>query len=150
MGIRIRACDADLKARGFRRGCRRGDESYGGGAVLEAPGDGDGRPEVLDEPLVGVYGGGEEGHDVWEAVEEAGEEMPAKIGEVREVRIRGRRVGGMAVEEVRAGGGVGDGDVHVAGVAGEALAGFGHEAGGDTVFAADGLDDVSGCVDFSS
>lgn len=112
--------------------------------MLETPGDGDGRPEVLDEPFVGVYGGGEEGQDVWEAVEEAGEEMPAKVGEVREVGVGGVGVGGRAVEEVGPGGGVGEGDVHVARVAGEALAGFCHEAGRDAVFAADGLDDVSG------
>lgn len=102
MGIRIRACDADLEAGGFWGGGRRGDEPDGGGAVLEAPGDGDGRPEVLDEALVGVYGGGEEGHDVWEAVEQAGEEMPAEVGEVREVRVGRGRVGGASVEEVRA------------------------------------------------
>lgn len=34
----------------------------------------------------------------------------------------------------------------MAGVAGEALTRFGHEAGGDAVFAADGLDDVSGFI----
>ncbi len=144
MRIRIRARDAHLKARGFRGGCRRGDQPDGGGAVLQTPGDGDGRPEVLDEPFVGVYGGGDEGHDVWEAVEEAGEEMPAEVGEVGEVGVWRVGVNGAAVKEIRGRGGVGNGDVHVAGVAGEALAGFGHEAGGDSVFAADRLDDVSG------
>lgn len=118
--------------------------------MLKTPGDGDGGPEVLHEPFVGVYGGGEEGHDVWEAFEQAGEEMPAEVGEVREVGVGGVGVGGRAVEEVGPGGGIGEGDVHVAGVAREALAGFGHEAGGDAVFAADGLDDVSGCLNVSS
>lgn len=82
MGIRIRARDADLEPRGFRRGRGRRDEPDGCGAVFQAPGDGDGGPEVFDQALVAIYGGGEEGHDVWEAVEEAGEEVPAEVGEV--------------------------------------------------------------------
>lgn len=47
------------------------------------------------------------------------------------------------MEEVGACGGGGEGDVHVAAVAGEAFAGFGHEAGGDGVFAADAFGYVS-------
>ena len=63
------------------------------------------------------------------------------MGEVGVGRIG---VGGLAGEEVGAGGGGGERDVHVAAVAGEALAGLGHEAGGDAVLAAEGFDDVSG------
>lgn len=143
MRIRIRAGNPDLESRGFRgRGGRR-DEADRRGAVLEAPGDGDWSPEVFDETLVAVYCGGEEGHDVWEAVEEAGEEVPAEVREVREVGPARGTVGRAAVEEVGIAGGGKEGDVHVAAVAGEAFAGFGHEAGGYAVFGANGFDDVS-------
>ena len=111
--------------------------------MFQAPGDGDGRPEVFDEALVAVYCGREERHHVGQTVEQAGEEMAAEVGEMLEVGIGGGGVWGGAVEEVRACGGGGQGDVHVAAVAGQAFAGFGHEAGGYGVFAADAFGYVS-------
>ena len=109
--------------------------------MLEAPGDGDGGPEVLDEALVAVDRGGDDGHDVREAVEQAGEEVAAEVGEVREVRVGWVGVLLAAVEEVLAAL-VDERAVHVAGVSGEPFARLGHEAGGHAVFGAEGLDDV--------
>ena len=142
MGVGIRARDADLEARGL--GARRGrrDEPDARGAVLQPPRDGDGCPEVLDQPLVRVDGRRDDGHDVRQAVEQAGEEVAAQVGEVDEVRPGGVLVFGAAVKEVLVGG-VDDGDVHMAAVSGEALARLGHEAGRYAVLAAEGFDDVS-------
>lgn len=69
MRIRIRARDPDLEARCFRGGGRRRDQTDGCSAVFQAPGDGDGGPEVFDKAFVAVYGRGEEGHDVRQTVE---------------------------------------------------------------------------------
>ena len=143
MRIRIRARDSNLEARCFGRRGRWRDEADGSSAVFEAPGNGDGGPEVFDEAFVAVYRWGEEGHYVGQTVEQAGEEVAAQVGEMLEVGVGGGGVWGGAVEEVRACGGGGQGDVHVAAVAGEAFSGFGHEAGGYGVFAADAFGYVS-------
>ena len=78
-GIGVGAADADFEACCFGAGGGRGNESDGCGAVLETPGNRDGGPEVLDEAFVGVDGGSEDGHDVWKAVKEAGEEVTAEV-----------------------------------------------------------------------
>lgn len=69
--------------------------------------------------------------------------MAAEVGEVLQIGVGGGGVRGGAVEEVGACGGGGQGDVHVAAVAGEAFAGLGHEAGGYGVLAADAFGYVS-------
>lgn len=141
MRVRIRTRDADLKARSGRFGGGWGDESDASGAVLEAPGDGNGGPEVLDEALVAVHCGCEDGHDVGEAVEDTSKEVAAHVGEVGDVWVGRVGVCGVAREEVGAGGGD-EGEVHVAAVSGEALTGFGHEAGRDAVGCGDGFNNV--------
>src|SRR5690242_19321914 len=102
--VRVCVCagDADLEAGCLCGGGGGCNEADGGGAVLEAPGDGDGGPEVFDEPLVRVDVGGQDGHDVWQAVDEAGEEVPAQVAEEGNVAVGGRRVFGLAGEEVGA------------------------------------------------
>lgn len=107
--------------------------------MLEPPRDSDGGPEVFDEPLLAVHVWGEYGHDVWEAVDEAREEVAAEIREKSDVRVWGVFVFFAAVEEVLAVV-VDDGDVHVATVAGQAFARLRHEAGCDAEFRAQGFD----------
>ena len=111
--------------------------------MFQAPGNSHRSPEVLDEALVGVYRRGEDGHDVRKAVEETGEKVPAHVREVCEIRVFRVLVFGGPVEEVFVGAGVDEGDVHVAGVTGETLARFGHEAGGYAEFASGRFDNVS-------
>lgn len=76
------------------------------------------------------------------AVKESGEELPPEVGKVGEVGVWWIGVFRGTGKEVFAGF-VDDGDVYVTRVSREVLAGFGHEAGGDAVFGAEGFDDVS-------
>lgn len=76
------------------------------------------------------------------AVKEAGEELPPEVREVGEVGVWWIGVFGRTGKEVFAGF-VDDGDVYVARVSREGLARFCHEAGGDSVFGAEGFHDVS-------
>ena len=138
-GVCICARDADLEAGGFGWGDRWGDQSDRGGAVFKAPGDGDGGPEVLDEPFVRIDGRSDDGHDVREPGEDAGKEVAAEVGDVGKIWVRRVRVLIAAVEHVLAGF-VHDGHMHVATVSGEAVLRFCHEAGCCAMSAADALD----------
>lgn len=109
--------------------------------MLQPPRHSDGRPKVLDEPLVRVDRRGQHGHDVRQALEEACQEVPAQIGQGRNVVPLGVGVRGVPGEQVLAVA-VDDGDVHVAAVSGEALFRLGHEARRDAVVDAHALDDV--------
>lgn len=76
------------------------------------------------------------------AVKEAGEELPPEVWEVGQVGVWWIGVLRATGKEVFAGF-IDNGDVYVTWVSGEVLAGFGHEAGSNAVFGAEGFDDVS-------
>lgn len=108
--------------------------------MFQAPADCDGCPEVLDQTLIAVDRRREDGHDVWETLNQTSKEVAAQVGKVFNVLVRSVGVRFAACEKVLLCVRVAQRNMHVTTVSWQILARFGHEAGCDAEFAGDRLD----------
>lgn len=68
--------------------------------MLETPGNGDGRPEILHQSLVRVDRRSDERHNVWKSIDEPGKEVATDVREVLDVGPFRVIVPLMSVEEI--------------------------------------------------
>ena len=107
--------------------------------MLETPAHSNGGPEVLDESFVRVNSGGNDRHNVWQSIEETGQELSSNIRDAS--KVREQRIGVFRVtrKDIVAVGFGREGNVHMPRITGKTLARFGHKARRDAVLAADAL-----------
>lgn len=142
MSVGVCAWNADLETGRLGTRGRRRNEANRSGTMLQTPGHGHGSPKVLDEALVRVDRGRDNGHDIGQSVNETREEVSAEIGEMLDVRVGRVGIGCLAIEEVLGRLQVDDGDVHVAAVPRKSFSRLGHETRRNSILAAKRLDGV--------